>query len=160
MINRLGHLKYELLQDLGRKPTTDELARRMDITSTKVLEIQRYARQPISLDQTIEKESDTQLGNFIQDSEAALAIDTVSFTLLQEYLHSVPARLSEREASIIRLRFGLIDGQPCTLAEIGHVHGVTRERIRQIEYKTMAKLRHPLVPKPCATTCTEPHPQP
>ena len=105
--------------------------------------ILRYARQPISLDQTIGEESDTQLGDFIQDSEAALAIDTVSFTLLQEHLHSVLARLSEREASIIRLRFGLIDGQPRTLAEIGHAHGVTRERIRQIEYKTMAKLRHP-----------------
>jgi RNA polymerase primary sigma factor len=143
MINRLGHLQYDLLHDLGREPSTEELAREMDITPTKVLEIQRYAQQPLSLDQTIGEESDTQLRDFIQDSEAVLAIDTVSFTLLQEHLHSVLARLSEREASIIRLRFGLIDGQPRTLDEIGHVHGVTRERIRQIEYKTMAKLRRP-----------------
>ena len=143
MINRLGHLQYDLLHDLGREPSTEELAREMDITPTKVLEIQRYAQQPLSLDQTIGEESDTQLRDFIQDSEAVLAIDTVSFTLLQEHLHSVLARLSEREASIIRLRFGLIDGQPRTLDEIGHVHGVTRERIRQIEYKAMAKLRHP-----------------
>jgi RNA polymerase primary sigma factor len=143
MINRLAHLKYELLHDLGREPTTEELSRGMDITPTKVLEIQRYTREPLSLDQAIGEESDTQLGDFIQDSDAVLAIDTVSFILLQEHLHSVLARLSEREASIIRLRFGLIDGQPRTLDEIGHVHGVTRERIRQIEYKTMAKLRRP-----------------
>jgi RNA polymerase primary sigma factor len=143
MIIRLGRLKYELLHDLGREPTTEELARGMDITLTKVLEIQRYARQPVSLDQTIGEESDTQLGDFIQDSEAVLTIDTVSLTLLQEHLHAVLATLSEREASIIRLRFGLVDGQPRTLDEIGDVHGVTRERIRQIEYKTMAKLRRP-----------------
>jgi RNA polymerase primary sigma factor len=143
MINRLGHLTYELLHDLGREPTTEELARGMDITPTKVLEIQRYARQPLSLDQTIGEESDTQLGDFIQDSDAVPAIETVSFILLQEHLHSVLARLSEREAGIIRLRFGLIDGQPRTLDEIGHVHGVTRERIRQIVYKAMAKLRRP-----------------
>jgi RNA polymerase primary sigma factor len=143
MINRLGHLKYELLHDLGREPTTEELARGLDTTPTKVLEIQRYARQPLSLDQTIGEESDIQLGDFVQDSDAVLAIDTVSFTLLQEHLHSVLATLSEREASIIRLRFGFIDGRPRTLDEIGHVHGVTRERIRQIEYKTMAKLRRP-----------------
>ena len=143
MINALGHLKRELLQDLGREPTPEELAREMDITSTKVLEIQRYARQPLSLDQTIGEESDNQLGDFIQDSDTVPAIDAVSFILLQEHLHAVLATLSEREANIIRLRFGLIDGQPRTLDEIGHVHGVTRERIRQIEYKAMTKLRHP-----------------
>jgi RNA polymerase primary sigma factor len=143
VINTLGHLKRELLQDLGREPTPEELAREMDISPQKVLEIQRYAREPLSLDQTIGEEGDSQLGDFIHDPEAMLAIEAVSFTLLQEHLHSVLATLSEREANIVRLRFGLIDGRPRTLDEIGDVHGVTRERIRQIESKTMAKLRHP-----------------
>jgi RNA polymerase primary sigma factor len=143
MINTLGHLKRELLHDLGREPTPEELARAMDITPTKVLEIQHYAREPLSLDQTIGEEGDSQLGDFIHDSDAVVAIDAVSFTLLQEHLHAVLATLSEREASIIRLRFGFIDGRPRTLDEVGQVHGVTRERIRQIENKTMGKLRHP-----------------
>ena len=143
MINTLGYLKRELLHDLGREPTPEELARQMDITPKKVLEIQHYARGPLSLDQTIGEEGTSPLGDFIQDSDAVLAIEAVSFTLLQEHLHSVLATLSEREANIIRLRFGLIDGRPRTLDEIGHVHGVTRERIRQIECKTMTKLRHP-----------------
>ena len=143
MINTLGHLKRQLLQDLGREPTPEELAREMDITPQKVLEIQRYAREPLSLDQTIGEEGDSQLGDFIHDPEAMLTIEAVSFTLLQEHLHSVLATLSAREANIVRLRFGLIDGRPHTLDEIGQVHGVTRERIRQIETKTMAKLRHP-----------------
>ncbi|MGH3697339.1 MAG: RNA polymerase sigma factor [Pseudonocardiaceae bacterium] len=143
MINKLGRLKRELLQDLGREPTPEELAREMDITAEKVLEIQHFAREPLSLDQTIGEEGDSHLGDFIQDSEAVLAVEAVSFTLLREHLHSVLATLSEREASIVRLRFGLIDGRPRTLDEIGHVHGVTRERIRQIESRTMAKLRHP-----------------
>jgi RNA polymerase primary sigma factor len=143
MINTLGHLKRELLQDLGREPTPEELAREMDITPQRVLEIQRYAREPLSLDQTIGEEGDSRLGDFIHDPEAVLTIEAVSFTLLQEHLHSVLATLSEREANIVRLRFGLIDGRPRTLDEIGDVHGVTRERIRQIESKTMAKLRHP-----------------
>jgi RNA polymerase primary sigma factor len=143
MINKLGHLKRELLQDLGREPTSEELAREMDITPGKVLEIQHYAREPLSLNQTLGEEGDSQLGDFIQDSDAVLAVEAVSFILLQKHLHSVLATLSEREANIVRLRFGLTDGQPRTLDEIGHVHGVTRERIRQIESKTMAKLRHP-----------------
>ncbi len=143
VINKLGSIQRDLLQDLGREPTPEELAREMDITPEKVLEIQHYAREPISLDQTIGDEGDSQLGDFIEDSQAVVAVDAVSFTLLQDQLRSVLATLSEREASIIRLRFGLTDGQPRTLDEISHVHGVTRERIRQIETKTMAKLRHP-----------------
>jgi RNA polymerase primary sigma factor len=143
VINTLGHLTRDLLHDLGREPTPEELARAMDITPKRVLEIQHYAREPLSLDQTIGTEGDSQLGEFIQDSEAVLAVDAVSFTLLQEHLHAVLATLSKREANIIRLRFGLIDGQPRTLDEISHVYGVTRERIRQIVAKTMTKLRHP-----------------
>jgi RNA polymerase primary sigma factor len=143
VINKLGHLRRELIQELGREPTPEELATQMDITPHKVLEIQHYAQQPVSLDQTIGEEGDTQLGDYIQDTEAVLAIDAVSFALLKEHLRAVLATLSEREASIVRLRFGLTDGQPRTLEEIGHVHGVTRERIRQIEDKTMTKLRHP-----------------
>jgi RNA polymerase primary sigma factor len=115
----------------------------MGITPEKVLEIQHYAREPISLDQTIGDEGDSQLGDFIEDPEAVVAIDAVSFRLLQDQLQSVLATLSEREAGIIRLRFGLSDGQPRTLNQVGEVYGVTRERIRQIETKTMTKLRHP-----------------
>jgi RNA polymerase primary sigma factor len=143
VINKLGRIQRELLQNLGREPTPEELAKEIDITPEKVLEIQQYAREPISLDQTIGDEGDSQLGDFIEDSEAVVAIDAVSFTLLQDHLQSVLATLSEREAGVVRLRFGLTDGQPRTLDEVGQVYGVTRERIRQIEYKTMAKLRHP-----------------
>ncbi|MEB3022508.1 RNA polymerase sigma factor [[Mycobacterium] crassicus] len=143
VINKLGRIQRELLQDLGREPTPEELAREMDITPEKVLEIQQYAREPISLDQTIGDEGDSQLGDFIEDSEAVVAVDAVSFTLLQDQLQSVLETLSEREAGVVRLRFGLTDGQPRTLDEIGQVYGVTRERIRQIESKTMSKLRHP-----------------
>jgi RNA polymerase primary sigma factor len=143
VINKLGRIQRELLQDLGREPTPEELAKEMDITPEKVLEIQQYAREPISLDQTIGDEGDSQLGDFIEDSEAVVAVDAVSFTLLQDQLQSVLETLSEREAGVVRLRFGLTDGQPRTLEEIGQVYGVTRERIRQIESKTMSKLRHP-----------------
>jgi RNA polymerase primary sigma factor len=143
VINKLGRIQRELLQDLGREPTPDELAKEMDITPDKVLEIQQYAREPISLDQTIGDEGDSQLGDFIEDSEAVIAVDAVSFTLLQDQLQSVLQTLSEREAGVVKLRFGLTDGQPRTLDEIGQVYGVTRERIRQIESKTMSKLRHP-----------------
>ena len=143
VINKLGRIQRELLQDLGREPTPEELAKEMDITPEKVLEIQQYAREPISLDQTIGDEGDSQLGDFIEDSEAVVAVDAVSFTLLQDQLRSVPDTLSEREAGVVRLRFGLTDGLPRTLDEIGQVYGVTRERIRQIESKTMSKLRHP-----------------
>jgi RNA polymerase primary sigma factor len=143
VINKLGRIQRELLQDLGREPTPEELAKEMDITPDKVLEIQQYAREPISLDQTIGDEGDSQLGDFIEDSEAVIAVDAVSFTLLQDQLQSVLQTLSEREAGVVKLRFGLTDGQPRTLDEIGQVYGVTRERIRQIESKTMSKLRHP-----------------
>ncbi len=143
VINKLGRIQRELLQDLGREPTPEELAKEMDITPEKVLEIQQYAREPISLDQTIGDEGDSQLGDFIEDSEAVVAVDAVSFGLMQDQLLSVLQTLSEREAGVVRLRFGLTDGQPRTLDEIGQVYGVTRERIRQIESKTMSKLRHP-----------------
>ena len=143
VINKLGRIQRELLQDLGREPTPEELAKEMDITPEKVLEIQQYAREPISLDQTIGDEGDSQLGDFIEDSEAVVAVDAVSFTLLQDQLQSVLETLSEREAGVVRLRFGLTDGQPRTLDELGQGYGVTRARIRQIESKTMSKLRHP-----------------
>ncbi|MDO4928538.1 MAG: RNA polymerase sigma factor [Corynebacterium sp.] len=143
VINKLGRIQRELLQDLGREPTPQELAKEMDITEEKVLEIQQYAREPISLDQTIGDEGDSQLGDFIEDSEAVVAVDAVSFTLLQDQLQDVLHTLSEREAGVVKLRFGLTDGMPRTLDEIGQVYGVTRERIRQIESKTMSKLRHP-----------------
>ena len=143
VINKLGRIQRELLQDLGREPTPAELAKEMDISEEKVMEIQQYAREPISLDQTIGDEGDSQLGDFIEDSEAVVAVDAVSFTLLQDQLGSVLETLSEREAGVVRLRFGLTDGMPRTLDEIGQVYGVTRERIRQIESKTMSKLRHP-----------------
>ncbi len=143
VINKLARIQRDLLQDLGREPTPEELAKEMDITPEKMLEIQHYAREPLSLDQTIGDEGDSQLGDFIHDSGAVHAIDAVSFTLLQTHLRSVLDLLPEREANIVRLRFGLTDGQPRTLDEIGQVHGVTRERIRQIENRTMAKLRHP-----------------
>lgn len=143
VINKLGRIQRELLQDLGREPTPLELAKEMDITEEKVLEIQQYAREPISLDQTIGDEGDSQLGDFIEDSEAVVAVDAVSFTLLQDQLQDVLQTLSEREAGVVKLRFGLTDGMPRTLDEIGQVYGVTRERIRQIESKTMSKLRHP-----------------
>jgi RNA polymerase primary sigma factor len=142
VINKLGRLKRELLQDLGREPTPEELAREMDITPERMLEIQQYAREPISLDQTIGEEGDSQLGDFIEDSQAVVAVEAVSFTLLQDQLRSVLTTLSEREANIVRLRFGLTDGRPRTLDEIGHVYGLTRERIRQIETKALVKLRH------------------
>jgi RNA polymerase primary sigma factor len=143
VINKLGRIRRELLQDLGREPRPEELAREMDITPEKVLEIQQYAREPISLDQTIGEEGDSPLGDFIEDSEAVAAFDAVSFTLLQDNLQAVLATLSIREAGVIRLRFGLTDGQPHTLDQIGRVYGVTRERIRQIESHAMTKLRHP-----------------
>ncbi len=143
VINKLGRIQRELLQDLGREPTPEELAKEMDISPEKVLEIQQYAREPISLDQTIGDEGDSQLGDFIENSEAVVAVDAVSFSLLQDQLQQVLQTLSEREAGVVSMRFGLTDGQPKTLDEIGKVYGVTRERIRQIESKTMSKLRHP-----------------
>ena len=143
VIDKLGRIQRQLLQDLGREPTVEELASQLDVTAEKVREMQQYAREPISLDQTIGEEGDSYLGDFIEDSQAVVALESVSFALMRDQLHCVLATLSDREAGIVRLRFGLIDGQPRTLDEIGHLYGITRERIRQIESKTMAKLRHP-----------------
>jgi RNA polymerase primary sigma factor len=143
IINKLASVQRHLRQNLGREPALEELAREMNLTPKKVLELQHCAREPISLDQSIGVEGDSRLGDFIEDSQAVVAMDAVSFMLLRQDLQSVLATLSEREASITRLRFGLTDGRPRTLDEIGQVHGVTRERIRQIEIKTMSKLRHP-----------------
>jgi RNA polymerase primary sigma factor len=143
IINRLARTQRQLLQDLGREPTAVELAREMDTTPERVVEVQQHAREPISLDQSVGDEGDSQLGDFIEDRQAAVAIDVVSFSLLQDQLRQVLQTLSEREAGVVRLRFGLTDGRPRTLDEIGQVYGVTRERIRQIESKTMSKLRHP-----------------
>lgn len=143
VIDKLRRVQRDLLQDLGRNPTLAELASQLDVTPEKVLEIQQYAREPVSLDQTIGEEGDAHLSDFIEDSQAAVAIESLSFNLLQNELQSVLATLSDREAGIVRLRFGLTDGQPRTLEEIGRIYGITRERIRQIESKIMAKLRHP-----------------
>jgi RNA polymerase primary sigma factor len=143
IINKLARLQRAMLQQLGREPTTVELADEMDMTPERVLEVQRYAREPISLDQTVGTDGDSQLGEFIEDSEAAVATDIVAYSLLQDELREVLQTLTAREAGVVRLRFGLTDGRPRTLDEIGQVYGVTRERIRQIESKTMAKLRHP-----------------
>jgi RNA polymerase primary sigma factor len=148
VINRLARMERELLQGLGRDPTPVELARQMDMTVEKLTEVQQYARAPISLDQTIGEEGETEFGDLIEDSEAVTATEAVSFWLLQDQLKQVLRTLSEREAGVIRLRFGLTDGRPRTLDEIGQVYGVTRERIRQIESKTMSKLRHPSRSKP------------
>ena len=142
VIATLGRVTRELLVDLGRDPTSEELATEMNITPERVLELRRYAREPLSLDQTIGDEGDSQLGDFIEDSQAVVAVDAVSLSLLRDELRSVLVTLSAREAGIVRLRFGL-DGRPRTLEEIAHVYGVTRERVRQIETKTMSKLRHP-----------------
>ncbi|MBA3618885.1 MAG: RNA polymerase sigma factor [Acidothermales bacterium] len=143
VINKLARVQRQLLQDLGREPTPEELARELDMTAEKVVEVQKYGREPISLHTPLGEEGDSEFGDLIEDSEAVVPADAVSFTLLQEQLHSVLDTLSEREAGVVSMRFGLTDGQPKTLDEIGKVYGVTRERIRQIESKTMSKLRHP-----------------
>jgi RNA polymerase primary sigma factor len=144
VINKMGRIRRELLEDLGREPTPEELATELGITPGKVRELQHYAREPLSLDQTIGEQCDSPLGEFIEDSQAMVAADVVCFALLQHQLHTVLATLSERDAGIIRLRFGLTDGQPRTFEEISHVYGLTREQIRQIAAKTMTKLRHPV----------------
>jgi RNA polymerase primary sigma factor len=143
VINKLARVQRQLLQDLGREPTPEELAKELDMTPDKVLEVQKYGREPISLHTPLGEDGDSEFGDLIEDSEAIVPADAVSFTLLQEQLESVLETLSEREAGVIRMRFGLQDGQQKTLDEIGKVYGVTRERIRQIESKTMSKLRHP-----------------
>jgi RNA polymerase primary sigma factor len=143
VINKLARVQRQMLQDLGREPTPEELARELDMSPEKVLEVQKYGREPISLHTPLGDEGDSEFGDLIEDSEAIVPADAVSFTLLQEQLDSVLDTLSERERGVVRMRFGLTDGQPKTLDEIGRVYGVTRERIRQIESKTMSKLRHP-----------------
>ena len=143
VINKLARVQRQMLQDLGREPTPEELAVELDMTPEKVIEVQKYGREPISLHTPLGEDGDSEFGDLIEDSEAIQPGEAVSFTLLQEQLHSVLGTLSEREAGVVSMRFGLTDGQPKTLDEIGKVYGVTRERIRQIESKTMSKLRHP-----------------
>ena len=143
VINKLARVQRQMLQDLGREPTPEELAKELDMTPEKVVEVQKYGREPISLHTPLGEDGDSEFGDLIEDSEAIVPADAVSFTLLQEQLHRVLDTLSEREAGVASMRLGLGDGQPKTLDEIGKVYGVTRERIRQIESKTMSKLRHP-----------------
>jgi RNA polymerase primary sigma factor len=143
VINKLARVQRQMLQDLGREPTPEELAKELDMTPEKIVEVQKYGREPISLHTPLGEDGDSEFGDLIEDSEAIVPADAVSFTLLQEQLDQVLITLSEREAGVVRMRFGLTDGQPKTLDEIGKVYGVTRERIRQIESKTMSKLRHP-----------------
>src|SRR5688500_863475 len=142
-INKLVRIQRQLLQDLGREPTADEIAEQMEMTPEKVREIQKISQEPVSLETPIGEEEDSHLGDFIEDSEAVVPLERASFKLLQEQLESVLHTLSGREKEVIRLRFGLVDGQPRTLEEVGKKFGVTRERIRQIESKTLSKLRHP-----------------
>ena len=143
VINKLARVQRQMLQDLGREPTPEELAKELDMTAEKVVEVQKYGREPISLHTPLGEDGDSEFGDLIEDSEAIVPADAVSVPLLQEQLHPVLDTLSEREAGVVSMRFGLGDGQPKTLDEIGKVYGVTRERIRQIESKTMSKLRHP-----------------
>ena len=142
-ISKLARAQRQMLQDLGREATPKELAAELDMTPERVIEVQQYGRGPISLHTPLGEDGDSELGDLIEDSEAIQPGEAVSFILLQEQLHSILGTLSEREAGVVSMRFGLADGQPKTLDEIGKVYGVTRERIRQIESKTMSKLRHP-----------------
>jgi RNA polymerase primary sigma factor len=143
VINKLARVQRQMLQDLGREPTPEELSRELDMTPEKVVEVQKYGREPISLHTPLGEDGDSEFGDLIEDTEAVVPADAVSFTMLQRQLESLLDSLSEREAGVIRMRFGLGDGIPKTLDQIGDTFGVTRERIRQIESKTMAKLRHP-----------------
>jgi RNA polymerase primary sigma factor len=143
MINKCVRIQRQLLSELGREPTPEEIAKEMELTPEKVREIQKYGQEPISLETTIGDEGDSQLGDFIEDSDAVVPADAAAFILLQEQLDAVLYTLSEREKKVIQLRFGLTDGRSRTLEEVGHEFGVTRERIRQIESKTLSKLRHP-----------------
>jgi RNA polymerase primary sigma factor len=143
VIGKLARVQRQLLQDLGREPTPAELAAGLDMTAERLIEVQKYGREPISLHIPLGEDGDSEFGDLIEDSEAIQPGEAVSFTLLREQLHSVLGTLSEREAGVVSMRFGLTDGQPKTLEEIGKVYGVTRERIRQIESRIMSKLRHP-----------------
>jgi RNA polymerase primary sigma factor len=142
VINKLGRIRCELLEQWGRDPTPEELATRTGLAPDKVLELQGYARQPVSLDQAVGQDGDSQLGDFLEDPQAVAAVDEVSVTLLHDQLGSVLAKLPQRDAEVVRLRFGLTDGQPRSLGQVSQIYGVTRERIRQIETKTMTKLHH------------------
>ena len=142
-INKLSRLQRELLQSLGREATPEELAAELDLTPERVQEIQRYAREPVSLETSVGDEGDNSLGDFIEDADAPVAVEVVAFGLMQDQLHEMLDSLGPREAAVVKLRFGLVDGQPKTLDEIGRELGLTRERIRQIESKTLSKLRHP-----------------
>jgi len=142
-INKLTRVQRQMLQDLGREPTPDELAAELDMEPDKILEIQGYARDPVSLETTVGDEADSVLGDFIEDTDAPVAAEVVTFGLLQEELQDILRTLPPREAAVVSLRFGLTDGQPRTLDEIGKEFGLTRERIRQIEARTLSKLRHP-----------------
>jgi RNA polymerase primary sigma factor len=142
-INKLVRIQRQLLQDLGREPLPEEIGRQMGIPADKVREILKVSQEPVSLETPIGEEEDSHLGDFIEDSDAVVPVDAASFILLQEQLESVLHTLSEREKKVIQLRFGLLDGHPRTLEEVGREFGVTRERIRQIESKTLSKLRHP-----------------
>ena len=142
-INKLTRVQREMLQELGREPTPEELAKELDMTPEKVVEIQGYAREPVSLETTIGDDQDSSLGDFIEDADAPVAAEVVSYGLMQEQLNEVLRTLTDREAAVVKMRFGLVDGQPRTLDEIGREFGLTRERIRQIESKTLSKLRHP-----------------
>lgn len=143
VINKLARVQRQMLQDLGREPTPEELSQELDMTPEKVIEVQKYGREPISLHTPLGEDGDSEFGDLIEDTEAVVPADAVGFTMLQQQLESLLDSLSEREAGVIRMRFGLGDGMPKTLDQIGDTFGVTRERIRQIESKTMAKLRHP-----------------
>ena len=143
VINKLARVQRQMLQDLGREPTPEELSRELDMTPEKVVEVQKYGREPISLHTPLGEDGDSEFGDLIEDTEAVVPADAVGFTMLQKQLESLLDSLSEREAGVIRMRFGLGDGMLKTLDQIGDTFGVTRERIRQIESKTMAKLRHP-----------------
>jgi RNA polymerase primary sigma factor len=142
-INKLVRIQRQLLQDLGREPTPEEIGKEMELPPERVREIQKLSQEPVSLETPIGEEDDSNLGDFIEDSDAVVPIDAASFILLQEQLDSILHTLSEREKKVIQLRFGLTDGHPRTLEEVGKEFGVTRERIRQIESKTLSKLRHP-----------------
>ena len=142
-INKVTRVQREMLQALGREATPEELAESLDLTVDKIVEIQRYAREPISLQSVVGDEADSSLGDFIEDADAPVPVDVVAFGLMQEQLHDVLRSLPYRESAVVRMRFGLVDGQPKTLDEIGREFGLTRERIRQIESKTLSKLRHP-----------------
>lgn len=143
LINKVARVQRRLQSELGREPTPEEIAQESELEVDRVIEVQRYGREPISLHTPLGEEGDSEFGDLIEDTEAVSPADAVSFTLLQQQLRALLDQLSEREAGVISMRYGLTDGKPMTLDEIGRVYGVTRERIRQIEAKTMSKLRHP-----------------